>query len=318
MGALIKAEHLTKTFGPLLAVDDISLTVGRGEILGFLGPNGAGKSTTMKMLTGFLAPSAGRIEVCGTDMLKNPIAGQRNIGYLPEGGPLYGEMTPKSFLWFVASLRGLKGADREVAIAKAGEALHLGEVFRQPVETLSKGFKRRLGLAQALIHAPPVLVLDEPTDGLDPNQKREVRTLLKKRAKNTAIVISTHILEEVEAVCTRCVIIDRGKIVANGTPKELRARSRFYRAVHLTVPEKQHKAVAKAVSRLQQVAAVEIHREEGEATITAFAERGADPLAEVRALAGRENWPLLGLHSDPGRLDDVFHALTRGKRREAA
>ncbi len=219
MAAMLEITDLVRRFGPFTAVGGISFEVARGEVLGFLGPNGAGKSTTMKMITGFLTPSAGTVRVCGHDVVAEPIAAKASIGYLPEGAPAYPDMTPRAFLEFVADVRGLKGALRAERIARVVELVHLGEVLDQPVDTLSKGFKRRVGLAQAILHDPPVLILDEPTDGLDPNQKHEVRTLIRSMAAEKAIVISTHILEEVEAVCTRAIIIDRGRIVAEGRPE---------------------------------------------------------------------------------------------------
>jgi ABC-2 type transport system ATP-binding protein len=220
---------LTKSFGPdnarKIAVDDLSFDLERGEVLGFLGPNGAGKSTTMKMICGFLAPDAGTAVVCGHDVLSNPIAVKSAIGYLPEGAPAYPDMTPLAFLDFIAGVRGFDGAERRSRVSDAMASTRIEDVAHQPIETLSKGFKRRVGLAQALLHDPPVLILDEPTDGLDPNQKFEVRKLIKEMASRKAIVISTHILEEVDAVCTRAMIIARGRILVDGTPAELRAHS---------------------------------------------------------------------------------------------
>ena len=218
---MIDIQHLSKNFGPLVAVDDISFSVGHGEVLGFLGPNGAGKSTTMKMVTGFLTPTSGTIRVCGHDVATDPIAAKRSLGYLPEGAPAYPDMTPASFLDFIASVRGLDGAKRTARIAEVVRLVHLEGVLHQRIETLSKGFKRRVGLAQAILHDPEVLVLDEPTDGLDPNQKHEVRTLIRQMAQDKAIVLSTHILEEVEAVCTRAIIIARGRVLYDGTPADL-------------------------------------------------------------------------------------------------
>ncbi len=218
MSAMIEIDGLVRRFGPLVAVDGVSFQVARGEVLGFLGPNGAGKSTTMKTVTGFLAPTAGSIRICGHDVEDDPIAAKRCIGYLPEGAPAYPDMTPRAFLDFICEIRGLNGDVRAGRLAEVIERVHIAEVLDQPIETLSKGFKRRVGLAQAILHDPPVLVLDEPTDGLDPNQKHEVRTLIKGMAADKAIVISTHILEEVEAVCTRAIIIARGRILAEGGP----------------------------------------------------------------------------------------------------
>lgn len=216
--AMIAIENLTKRFGAFTAVDGISFAVERGTVLGFLGPNGAGKSTTMKMITGFLAPDGGRVSVCGHDVATHPLEAKRMIGYLPEGAPTYPDMTAAGFLGFVASVRGLRGAGARTAIADAVTRLDLGPVLHQPIDTLSKGYKRRVGLAQAILHDPDVLILDEPTDGLDPNQKHQVRQLIQAMAADKAIVISTHILEEVEAVCTRALIIGRGRVLAEGLP----------------------------------------------------------------------------------------------------
>ncbi len=218
---LIEIEGLTKRFGAFTAVDQVSFTVARGEVLGFLGPNGAGKSTTMRMLAGFMNPTAGTARICGHDVQTDSVAARRTLGFLPEGAPTYPEMTVEAFLAFVAAIRGYGGREAERRIARAIELTTLAGVRMQPVETLSKGFKRRVGLAQALLHDPPVLVLDEPTDGLDPNQKHEVRALIQQMAPEKAIVISTHILEEVGAVCSRAIVIANGRIVADATPAEL-------------------------------------------------------------------------------------------------
>ena len=218
---LIEIEGLTKRFGAFTAVDRVSFTVARGEVLGFLGPNGAGKSTTMRMLAGFMNPTAGTARICGHDVQTDSVAARRTLGFLPEGAPTYPEMTVEAFLAFVAAIRGYGGKEAGRRIARAIDLTTLAGVRMQPVETLSKGFKRRVGLAQALLHDPPVLVLDEPTDGLDPNQKHEVRALIQQMAPEKAIVISTHILEEVGAVCTRAIVIANGRIVADATPAEL-------------------------------------------------------------------------------------------------
>lgn len=230
---LIKLKKLVKRYGPtnggILAVNDVSFSVVPGEVLGFLGPNGAGKSTTMKMITGFLTPTSGTVRVAGYDVATEPIKAKQQIGYLPEGAPGYPDMTPASFLNFCAQARGLEGEEKKKAIERAVKRTHLQGVLHQPIDTLSKGFKRRVGLAQAILHEPRVLILDEPTDGLDPNQKHEVRNLIREMAraegdKGKAIVLSTHILEEVEAVCTRAIIIAGGRLVADATPQELAAR----------------------------------------------------------------------------------------------
>jgi ABC-2 type transport system ATP-binding protein len=222
---VIKVDNLSKSFGQKRAVDGISFEVAKGEVLGFLGPNGAGKSTTMRMITGFIPPSAGSVSVCGLDVLEQPIEVKRRIGYLPEAAPTYTDMSVLSFLKFAAEMRGLRGEGRRNAIRRVVELCHLEGVLGQTIDTLSKGFRHRTCLAQALVHDPEVLILDEPTDGLDPNQKHEVRSLIRRMGEEKAIVFSTHILEEVEAACTKAIIIDRGRIVASGTPQELKARA---------------------------------------------------------------------------------------------
>ena len=221
MSVLIEVNQLTKSFGPFKAVDDITFNLNRGEVLGFLGPNGAGKTTTMRMITGFLPATSGSIKVCGNSVYKEPIAVKEKIGYVPEGAPLYGEMTVISFLKFISSIRKIKKEYIEKSINNAIDKLGLEKVLYQQIETLSKGYKRRVGLAQAILHDPDVLILDEPTDGLDPNQKHEVRKLITEMSKSKAIIISTHILEEVDAVCSRAMIIANGKLIVDKTPQAL-------------------------------------------------------------------------------------------------
>ena len=222
---MIKTQNLTKNYHGLVAVDDLSFTVEPGEVLGFLGPNGAGKTTTMRMIAGFVNPTAGTASICGHDVTQEPLAAKSVLGYLPEGAPTYGEMSVRGFLEFIADVRALQGEKRKQRLDYVIGKLQLDTVLQQTVETLSKGFKRRVGLAQAIVHDPPVLILDEPTDGLDPVQKHEVRTLISEIAREKTIVISTHILEEVDAVCTRALIITRGKLVADDTPAGLRTRA---------------------------------------------------------------------------------------------
>src|SRR5512137_1712380 len=234
---MIKVQNLAKVFGTKRAVDDVSFSVNRGEVLGFLGPNGAGKSTTMRMITGFLPPSGGAVTVGGFDIVEHPIEARRLIGYLPENAPAYTDMTVHGFLNFAAEIRGLRGDARKRAVSRVVETCFLEAVLHQSVETLSKGYRHRTCFAQSIIHDPEVLILDEPTDGLDPNQKHEVRTLIKKMGETKAIIFSTHILEEVEAVCSRAIIIDRGQVVANGTPAELKLRSEQAGAVLLRLAE---------------------------------------------------------------------------------
>jgi ABC-2 type transport system ATP-binding protein len=220
---MINVSDLRKAFGPIVAVDGISFSVDRGDVLGFLGPNGAGKTTTMRMLCGFLAPDGGTATVAGHDVVRQQIDVSRSVGYLAENVPAYDEMSAGSFLGFVCDARGITGGDKAEAIDRMAELCAITDVMHQPIGTLSKGYRRRVGLAQALIHDPPVLILDEPTDGLDPNQKHDVRQLITQLAKQKCIVVSTHILEEVDAICNRIIIIDRGKIRADSTPGELRS-----------------------------------------------------------------------------------------------
>lgn len=219
---MIQVQNLRKEFGAKVAVDNVSFTVEKGEVLGFLGPNGAGKSTSMRMVTGYFRPTAGSIKIGGIDMLEDPEQAKKSIGYLPENAPLYSDMTVASFLGFCAEVRGITGAAKSKAIDRVLDLCFLHRVRNQSVDTLSKGYRHRTCFAQSIIHDPDVLILDEPTDGLDPNQKHEVRQLIKNMGKSKAIIFSTHILEEVDAACSRAMIIDRGKVVADGTPESLR------------------------------------------------------------------------------------------------
>jgi ABC-2 type transport system ATP-binding protein len=307
---MIEIEGLTKRFGPVTAVAGLSLKVSKGEVLGFLGPNGAGKSTTMKMITGFLATDAGKVTVCGHDVETDTTAAQAMIGYLPEGAPAYGDMTVRAFLRFIAEVRGFKGAEAKARVAAVVEKTDLAPVLEQPIETLSKGFKRRVGLAQAILHDPPVLIMDEPTDGLDPNQKHAVRELIRAMAPEKAIIVSTHILEEVEAICTRAVIIDRGAVVADGTPAELLARSRYHNAVTMTLAAADAEAAAAKLKLLPAVAQVERKPLGSDVQLTAFPRSGALLIEAVGALVSREGWKAKELYAEAGRLDEVFRAIT--------
>jgi ABC-2 type transport system ATP-binding protein len=308
---MIAINHLTKRYGNKLAVDDLSFSVSPGEVLGFLGANGAGKSTTMRMIAGFVAPTAGRVAVCGHDIEREAVAAKSCMGYLPEGAPSYGEMTVGAFLDFVADIRGLAGERRRRRRAVVIDRLELGPVVGQVIETLSKGFRRRVGLAQALIHDPRVLILDEPTDGLDPNQKHEVRRLINELSKEKLVIVSTHILEEVHEVCTRTIIIARGRIVADESPAALEARSRYHHAVTLRFgkPE-QHAAAKLELARLPEVAGVESG--EPELRLTALPKRGAAVLPAVSALIVKNGWEVPELFLESGRLDEVFRSLTLG------
>ncbi len=307
---MLRVNHLCKRYGDKLAVDDLSFSVAAGEVLGFLGANGAGKSTTMRMIAGFIAPTRGQISVCGHDIERAPIAAKRCMGYLPEGAPSYGEMRVAEFLDFVADIRGLGGARRHQRRAVVVERLGLAEVLEQTIDTLSKGYRRRVGLAQALIHDPQVLILDEPTDGLDPNQKHEVRRLINELGKDKLVIVSTHILEEVHAVCTRAIIIADGRIVADDAPRALESRSRYHHAVSLRFSDPQQLAAASAaVAALPGVAEVEVH--ERDLRLTAIPRPGAELLPELSALLTAQRWDVPELHLEAGRLDEVFRTLTR-------
>ncbi|NND45260.1 MAG: ABC transporter ATP-binding protein [Xanthomonadales bacterium] len=304
---MIEAKALSKHFGHFKAVDGLSFTVEPGQVLGFLGPNGAGKSTTMKMLTGFLAPSAGTALIRGHDIVTDSLAARRHIGYLPEGAPSYGEMTVAQFLEFIARARGIAAPDRAAALERVIGQLQLEGVLHQPIETLSKGFRRRVGLAQAIMHDPPILILDEPTDGLDPNQKHEVRMLIQQMSDDKIIVISTHILEEVEAVCNRVMIIANGRLLADDTPAGLIARSRYHDAVTLVAdrPEK----IASSLSELPQAARVELNGAE----LTVFP-AGPGLFDAVTAAIASHGWQVHQLRLEAGRFDEVFREITQGEQ----
>lgn len=303
---MIKSERLCKRFGNLLAVDDLSFSVGQGEVLGFLGPNGAGKSTTMKMLAGFLTPTSGTATICGHDVEKDQVAAKREIGYLPEGAPSYGEMTPGAFLDFIADMRDLRGEEKSRQIDRVIDQLHLGPVLTQSIDTLSKGYKRRVGLAQAIIHDPRVLILDEPTDGLDPNQKHEVRTLIREMSADKIIIISTHILEEVHAVCNRAIIIAHGRILADDTPSALEARSERHNAIGLRLSGTPLDAASEALGALSGVSRVEVC----DGRLTVLPAGGASLLPAVGKLALERGWDVQELQVETGELDQVFRQIT--------
>ncbi|HET6564675.1 MAG TPA: ABC transporter ATP-binding protein [Xanthomonadales bacterium] len=300
----IEARSLTKHYGSLVAVSDMSFELQAGEVLGFLGPNGAGKSTTMKMLTGFLTPSSGTALVNGHDIVEDSLAARRAMGYLPEGAPAYGEMTVSAFLQFVARARGFNGKEVQGKADSAMERLNLGHVRHQVIDTLSKGYKRRVGLAQAILHDPAILILDEPTDGLDPNQKHEVRSLIQDMAAEKIIVISTHILEEVHAVCNRAMIIADGRLLLDDTPAGLLSRSRYHNAVTLVVDDLQK--AASVLSELPEARKVEIR--DGELTI--FPDRDAALFQVVSDRVRDQGWKVHELRLEQGRMDEVFRQVT--------
>jgi len=310
---MLNAQNLSKAFGSNLAVDDVSFTVEKGEVLGFLGPNGAGKSTSMRIVTGYLRADAGKVTIGGHDIETAPLQAKSLFGYLPENAPLPADMTVIGFLKFIAALRGLSGRRRAEAVEEVVSTCFLEPVLHQTVDTLSKGYRHRTCFASSIIHDPDLLIMDEPTDGLDPNQKHEIRNLIKRMGTRKAIVLSTHILEEVDAVCTRVIIINDGRLVADGLPSELRSRSKLFGAVTLNVGKRTFKESRALLEGLQGAAKVLCLDEDD----SGFAARvfpspdGRDDLAKrVAALALEGKWELSELHTEDGRLDEVFRAIT--------
>lgn len=313
METKVEIKQLCKQFGLLTAVDNISFQVNKGEVLGFLGPNGAGKSTTMKMITGFLTPTSGTVTVDGYDITQQPLEVKRRIGYLPEGAPAYPDMTTADFLSFIADIRGLRGTKKRQRIADIVTQVNLNNVLHQPIETLSKGFKRRVGLAQAILHDPEVLILDEPTDGLDPNQKHEVRSLIKNMAQEKVIILSTHILEEVDAVCSRAIIISNGKILADGTPNELEAKSQYHNAVTITLRNSTHNQaeIRQALLEVSNVHKLETLEETPQTlTYQIYPKPNCSIVADISHCARDKQWEVIELHTEKGHLDEVFRTVT--------
>lgn len=310
---MINVENLSKRFGPKVAVNNISFEVKKGEVLGFLGPNGAGKSTTMRMVTGYLPPTEGKVTVGGDDVVESPVAAKARIGYLPENAPLYTELTVQGFLNFMGELRGLSGADRDKAVSRSMDLCHLQGVRHQSVDTLSKGFRHRTCFAQALLHDPEVLVMDEPTDGLDPNQKHEVRELIRRMGEEKAIIFSTHILEEVEAACSRAIIISDGKIVANGTPEQLKQRAAGSGSIRVQIagiPAGEAKTALEALPSIESFTVD--HEEENVLRGVAHPKSGQSARAseEIFRYVSGKNGLLQELAIVEGRLDDMFRELT--------
>lgn len=311
MQTMVEIQDLTKSFGSITALNGVSFTVAQGEVLGFLGPNGAGKSTTMKMITGFLTPTSGTVRVCGFDVQDQPLEAKQRIGYLPEGAPAYQDMTPASFLNFIGEMRGLRGEGLRKAVSETVEKVNLQTVMHQSIETLSKGFKRRVGLAQAILHDPDVLVLDEPTDGLDPNQKHEVRTLIRAMAQHKAIILSTHILEEVHAVCTRAMIIAQGKVVSDGTPAELEGKAPTHNTVLMTVRGVDPEAAKHQLMTVKGVNKVQDQGTDGDLSqFRLFPDEGQWILPDVGQFAREQGWEVREMYLDRGQLDEVFRLLT--------
>ncbi|MDH3769545.1 MAG: ATP-binding cassette domain-containing protein [Nitrospirota bacterium] len=312
---MVEINNLRKSFGPIVAVDGVSFTVGKGEVLGFLGPNGAGKSTTMKMITGFLTPTSGTVCVCGHDVQDDALAAKKRIGYLPEGAPAYQDMTPASFLTFIGEMRGFRGDTLKRTVSETVEKVNLQSVLDQPIETLSKGFKRRVGLAQAILHDPDVLVMDEPTDGLDPNQKHEVRTLIRAMSQEKAIILSTHILEEVHAVCSRAMIIAKGKVVSDGTPAELEGQAPTHNTVLVTVSGVDPAIAYDQFMTVKGVKKVEDQGKDGDLVrLRIYPDDGQWILPDIGQYAREQGWEVRELYHDRGQLDDVFRLLTTSKQ----
>lgn len=319
MTVMVEIDQLSKSFGSFRAVDGISLTVSKGEVLGFLGPNGAGKTTTMRMVAGFLTPSGGTACVCGRDVVQDPTGVKSVIGYLPEGSPSYDDMTVSGFLRFIAEIRGYDGPERNARVENVVARLGLGEVIDRPIDILSKGYRRRVGLAQSILHDPPVLILDEPTDGLDPNQKHQVRSLIAEMAAEKAIIVSTHILEEVEAVCTRAVIIGGGRVLADGTADQLRTRLPQSHAICVVLPQAAAAVAAAHFKALPSTAAVfETPAESGNVRLRITPKGEAVLAAEISAVVRQHGIPAVEVYQDRGSLDDVFRLITTGAASRAA
>ena len=314
---MIRVHSLSKNFNNLLAVDQVSFEVQRGEVLGFLGPNGAGKSTTMKMLTCFIPPSSGTAEICGFSILNNPLQVRSQIGYLPESAPSYDEMLVGEFLRFIAEIRGYSGRELNRRVSIVIEMTSLGDVKNQMIETLSKGFRQRTCLAQALIHDPPVLILDEPTDGLDPNQKHEVRSLIQNMSEERTILISTHILEEVDAVCTRAMIISEGRVVGYGTPDELLSQSLYRNSVIVSVNAEDHMQLMNDFNRLDFVYSVEHipEKQQGLVTMRLYPENKNSIAPQLKHYLFSNNIPIEQFIVNRGRMDEVFRELTNEDRK---
>lgn len=307
METLVSINNLSKNFGSFVAVGGVSFSAAKGEVVGFLGPNGAGKTTTMRMITGYLSPSGGQVSVCGFDVQKNAMESKKKIGYLPEGGPIYADMTPASFLSFIGEIRGLEGELLKKRMDFVIDKLDLSSVLNQNIDTLSKGFKRRVALAQAIIHDPEVLILDEPTDGLDPNQKHEVRELIKSMAKDKAIIISTHILEEVSAICSRAIIIAKGKIVASGTPDDILFKTSGHNSVVVRLKKDSADKVLSEILKIKNVDKVKM---EGKNSVIAYPKNGKPILSDISDVLYKQQFQIEEIYVRKGAFDEAFRELT--------
>jgi ABC-2 type transport system ATP-binding protein len=311
MANFIVLDNLRKSFGNIVAVNGISMTVDKGDILGFIGPNGSGKSTTMKMATGFLTPDMGTSHICGISMNKHPKEAKKLIGYLPEGAPAYGEMTTIGFLNFIADVRRLSGKERSLKISKAIDRAQIKHVLNQQIDTLSKGFKRRVGLSQAIMHEPKVLILDEPTDGLDPNQKHHVRQLITEISRDTAVIVSTHILEEVDAVCSGVILINKGNVVLNGSAKDLRSKLANHNAVNIKLRPEDLENCKRLLLTLSSISKIEVHEEtQHNVNLKVLPKENMIIITDVAKVIADNKLPISDISVDQVRLDDAFRKLT--------
>jgi len=305
---MINANGLIKNFGHRRAVDDVSFEAKKGAVVGILGPNGAGKTTTIRMVAGFLTPNSGTVHVNGINVAENPVAAQKHIGYMPETTPLYEDMTVSGFLRFLAEVRGFNGSKRTARVEEVIERCFLQPVRNQSIDTLSKGYRQRTCFAQTLLHDPDILLLDEPTEGLDPNQKQVVRDMIREMSKEKVIMLSTHVLEEVEAICTRAIIMSAGKVVADDTPARLRAQSDRYNAVTLEVKGKNVIEKLEKCPTLGKIETLESNDER--LKLLLFPRVGKSIASEVLEIVRANGWTLFDLKVDEGRLDDVFRRIT--------
>jgi ABC-2 type transport system ATP-binding protein len=316
---MIEAKHLTKYFGKTLAVDDVSFEVGKGEVLGFLGPNAAGKSTTMRMITGFLPATSGTAALGGFDVATDSLKAQKKLGYLPENAPVYHDMTVSGFLDFIAAIRGFSGKEKGTRIEETLERSSLSSVRYQVINTLSKGYKQRVCFAQSILHDPEYLIMDEPTDGLDPNQKHEMREMIGEMAHRKTIILSTHILEEVEAVCTRAIIIAKGKIVADDTPQGLKTRSSVHGALRCAIrgaPSSLPESDLRAIDGVEGIRILD-HRDEGTVFLAFHGNDTPPPIQELLQFCGQKGYEVASINVEEGRLDEVFRMITIGRNEGA-
>jgi len=317
--SLVQLSQTVKTFGSLRAVDDVSFAIDRGEVVGFLGPNGAGKTTTMRLITASLEPDSGSVEVGGVPVGENALDVKRQIGYLPESNPLYTDMLVSEYLTYIGQLRGLQPAERRAGIDYAVEQTALQDVYYRPIGELSKGYRQRVGLAQAILSQPDILILDEPTEGLDPNQRVEIRRLITELGQEHTVILSTHVMQEVQATCNRIIIIDRGRIIADGAADVVLSGGEHGARIRLELTGSTAESAVAVLEGLKAVSSVEVESDRsrsgegpdgGRVRLTAFGVRGEDPRAEIFKTAGERGWTLWELHLERESLEDVFREMT--------